>query len=127
MEPRGYGEAHMLTLLPPPSPEGENSAGRPFLGSSCKPSSRRSKKRLRHLLTICRGVSNLEAITSLGRPCAAKRTILARITSLYGDVYDLDNLSRQVLSSWLSTMTYGLFLGIVTPPFQSMTMTRLDS
>ena len=48
---------------------------------------RARQKRLRHLLTIWRGVSSRKAITSLERPWEASRMILARMTSQYGDVY----------------------------------------
>src|SRR5207244_2467703 len=66
---------------------GEKRAGRPPRGSSSRPGSRARANRLRHLLTICRGVSRREAMTSLERPSAARRTILARMISQYGDVY----------------------------------------
>lgn len=108
-------EVHMLKLLSLPLPEGENVAVRPLRGRSSNPCMRCSKKRLRHLLTICRGVSNREAITSFERPCAAQRTIFARMTSLYGDVYVLDILSRCFRSSSLRLIFYGLFCGIITP------------
>ena len=45
--------------------------GRPGRGSSPRPARRRSKNRLRHLLTICGGVSRRSPITSLDRPSAA--------------------------------------------------------
>ena len=50
---------------------GGKRAGRPLRGRSSKPQRRRSKKRLRHLLMICRGVSNRAAICSLLNPSAA--------------------------------------------------------
>ena len=59
----------------------------PAASSSSRPGKRARQKRLRHLLTIWRGVSSREAIPSLGRPWEASRTILARMTSQYGDVY----------------------------------------
>ena len=54
---------------------------------SSRPRRRSRKKRLRHLLTICRGVSRRAAMASLSSPSAAYSTILARMTSRYGDVY----------------------------------------
>ena len=50
---------------------GGNPRGRPGRGSSPRPARRRSKNRLRHLLTICRGVSRRSPITLLDRPSAA--------------------------------------------------------
>ena len=47
----------------------------------------REQNRFRHLLTIWRGVSRRAAMTSLDSPSSARRMILARITSQYGDVY----------------------------------------
>ena len=64
-----------------------------------KPGRRASGNRLRHLLTIWRGVSKRAPMTSLGRPCAAKSTILALITSRYGDVY----FRTRASSSFFST------------------------
>jgi hypothetical protein len=66
---------------------GEKRAGRPPRGCSSRPGRRIKANRLRHLLTIRRGVSKRVAMTSLDNPWAAKRMILARITSRYGDVY----------------------------------------
>jgi hypothetical protein len=64
---------------------------------------------------------------SLDRPWAAKRTILARMTSLYGDVYDFEILSRDFLSSWLRIILYGLFRGIIIPLSGIMIMPQYAS
>ena len=53
---------------------------------------------------------------SLPRPSAANKTIFARMTSRYGDVYLRALASSAARSCELSTMTYGLCLGVVTPP-----------
>src|SRR5229473_2392764 len=87
---------------------GEKRAGRPPRGCSSRPGRRAKANRLRHLLTICRGVSKRVAMTSFDRPCAAKRTILARITSRYGDVYFRARASSFSCSSEVSTMRNGL-------------------
>ena len=75
-----------------------------------------SKKRWRHLLTIWRGISSRAAITSLRKPSAASKTILARMTSRYGDVYLRARASSAARSSAVSSMTYGLCLGVGAPP-----------
>src|SRR5260370_32538064 len=49
---------------------------------------------------------------SLGKPSSARRMILARITSQYGDVYFLATDSSDCLSSVERRMSNGLFLGI---------------
>lgn len=102
----------LLLLLP----EEEKVDERPLRGCSSNPSKRIWKNRFRHLLTICRGVSNREAIMSFDRPCAANKTIFARITSLYGDVYFFESFSKYFRSLSLRVMLYGLFLGIILPP-----------
>src|SRR5215471_5652316 len=73
---------------------------------------RARENRFRHLLTIWRGVSRREAITSLDNPSSARRMILARITSQYGDVY-LRAIDSSVCRSSLERfISNGLFLGI---------------
>ena len=66
---------------------GEKSAGRPVRERSSKPCSRPRKKHLRHLLTIWRSVPMWATLLSLSMPLAAYATILARMTSRYGDAY----------------------------------------
>jgi hypothetical protein len=46
-------------------------------GCASRPGSRARANRLRHLLTICRGVSRRAAMISLDRPSSARRMILA--------------------------------------------------
>ena len=87
---------------------GEKRAGRPPRGCSSRPGRRIKANRLRHLLTICRGVSKRVAMTSLDNPWAAKRMILARITSRYGDVYLRVRISSFSCSLDVSTMRNGL-------------------
>src|ERR1700730_9358212 len=69
-----------------------------------RPGRRAKANRLRHLLTICRGVSKRAAMTSFDNPCAAKRTILARMMSRYGDVYFRARVSSFRYSSEVSTI-----------------------
>src|SRR6202050_4216202 len=76
--------------------------------SSSRPGRRIKANRLRHLLTICRGVSKRVAMTSLDNPWAAKRMTLARITSRYGDVYLRVRISSFSCSLDVSTMRNGL-------------------
>src|SRR5262249_62359291 len=83
----GDGEAHRRELLLARRRWGEKRAGRPPRGCSSRPGRRARANRLRHLLTIWRGVSKRAAMMSLDRPWAARSTILALITSRYGDVY----------------------------------------
>ena len=83
---------------------GEKRAGRPPRGCSSRPGRRASANRLRHLLTIWRGVSRRAAMTSLDRPWAARRTILALMTSRYGDVYFRALVSSSYCSSLERTM-----------------------
>jgi hypothetical protein len=52
-----------------------------------------------------------EAITSLEKPLAARRMILARTTSRYGDVYFRAIVSSLVRSVSVSSMEYGLRRG----------------
>src|SRR5262249_45225661 len=92
---------------------GEKRAGRPPRGCSASPGRRQRQKRLRHLLTICRGVSRRAAMASLASPAAARSTILARITSRYGDVYLRARASRSRRSATLNSTRYGLVRGIV--------------
>jgi len=66
---------------------GEKRAGRPPRGCSSSPARRSRKNLWRHLLTIWRGVSSRAAIASFPMCCAASKMILARMISLYGDVY----------------------------------------
>src|ERR1700674_5124609 len=83
---------------------------------------RARENRLRHLLTIWRGVSRREAMTSLDNPSSARRMILARITSQYGDVYFLA-IDSSVCRSSLERFTLNwLFLGIrdTIPLMQSL-------
>ena len=70
---------------------------------------RSSKKRWRHLLTIWRGVSSRVAMTSLPSPSAASRTIFARITSRYGDVYLRARASNAARPSALSARVAACF------------------
>src|SRR5205823_4309106 len=70
------------------------------------------KKRLRHLLTIRRGVFKRAARSSLSSPAAAYSTILARMTSRYGDVYLRAVASRRARSPEDSSMRYGHVLGM---------------
>ena len=51
-------------------------------------------------------------MTSLRRPSAASSTILARMTSRYGDVYLRARASNAARSSAVSSMMYGLCLGV---------------
>ena len=106
----GDEAVHKRELLPARRDWGEKRALRPPRGSSSRPGKRARQNRLRHLLTIWRGVSSREAITSLERPWTASRMILARMTSQYGDVYwrtkdsrccrsSLDKTTRKRLSS----------------------------
>lgn len=109
---RVHKEAHRPGPSQQLQRQGEKSAGRPWRDLSSRPARRSSKNRLRHLLTICRGVSSLSAISSFSRPLEAYKTIRARITSLYGDVYFRAMAFRRVLSIGVNCMIYGLFLGI---------------
>src|SRR5215470_19892940 len=83
---------------------GEKRAGRPPRGCSSRPGRRARANRLRHLLTIWRGVSKRAAIISLGRPWAARSTILALMTLRYGDVYFRALVSSSFCSSLVRTM-----------------------
>src|SRR5437879_5055742 len=73
---------------------------------------RAKEKRLRHLLTIWRGVSKRRPMTSFDNPWAARRTILARITSRYGDVYLRALDSNSPRSGCVRSIVNGLCLGI---------------
>jgi len=74
------------------------------------------KKRLRHLLTIWRGVSSRAAISSFSKPAAAYSTILARTTSRYGDVYRRAQASSCARSVGDSRIRNGHFLGMLRTP-----------
>ena len=76
------------------------------------PANRPSRTVCATLLTTCRGVSRREAMVSLERPWAAIRTILARITSRYGDVYLRTLDFNSCRSSFVRTTVKGLCLGI---------------
>src|SRR6266478_8891784 len=91
---------------------GEKRAGRPPRGCDSRPGSRARANRLRHLLTIWRGVSRRAAMMSLERPCAASNTIFARTTSQYGDVYWRAWACRATRSSLERTIANGLSLGM---------------
>ena len=81
-------------------------------GHSSRPGKRAKQNRLRHLLTIWRGVSSRTAITSLDSLSAARRMILARTTSQYGDVYFRARDSRVWRSSGVRATSNWLLLGI---------------
>lgn len=92
---------------------GEKRAGRPPRGRSSRPRKRSSKNRFRHLLTMCRGVSSRAAISSLSRPAAAYKAILALITALYDDVYCRAIASSLSRSAVERVIVHGLCLGIL--------------
>ena len=102
-------------VSPQPRRWGEKRAGRPPRGSSSRPARRSLKKRWRHLLTICRGISNRAPISSLPRPVAARSTSLARMTSRYGDVHLRARASSSRRSAAVSVMTNGLVRGRLWP------------
>src|SRR5271157_5167622 len=89
---------------------GGKTGGRPGRGRFSKPSKRSSKKRLRHLLIICRGSETRSAIWSFRRPFAASRIALARTTIKYGEVYLRAISSRALCSRPVRTMGNGLCL-----------------
>jgi hypothetical protein len=91
---------------------GEKRAGRPPRGSSSRPGNRCRQKRCLHLLTTWRGRSRRAAMTSLDTPWAASNTSFARTTSLYGAVYLRARASSSCRSSRVSSIQYGLTLGI---------------
>ncbi len=78
------------------------------------PARRSSKNRLRHLLTICRGMSSLSAMRLLVRPSAANRMILDLMTWKYDDVYCLAIPSRVCFSSSAKIIVKGLLLSVRT-------------
>src|SRR5271157_2644417 len=117
---RGDEEAHRPGPLFARRRWGEKSAGRPLRGCSSRPGRRANANRLRHLLTICRGVSKRVAMLSLGRPCAARSTILARMTSRYGDVYFRVRASSSSRSWGARTIRKGLERGKACPPRTSL-------
>ena len=100
----GDGEAHRRELLLARRRWGEKRAGPPPRGCSSRPGRRARANRLRHLLTIWRGVSKRVAMMSLDRPWAARSTTLALITSRYGDVYFRALASSSFCSSLVRTM-----------------------
>lgn len=91
--PRSLGNWHASALIST-TISGEENCGRPRLGRSSRPRRRWSKKRLRHIHTICRGKSSRSPISLLDKPWEAKRTILARMTSQCDDVYFRAIVSR---------------------------------
>jgi DNA-binding XRE family transcriptional regulator len=56
------------------------------------------------------------AMRSLPSPWLARSTILARMTSRYGDVYSLDRASSSACSSLVSSIAKGLRLDVPHPP-----------
>src|SRR5207302_4551220 len=94
---------------------GGKNPGRPGRGKSSRPPSRFSKNRFRQRLTISRRVLRLLAMSSFARPCAARRIILARATTKYGNVYLLARRSSSSLSCLVRTILNGLFLGNLVP------------
>ena len=74
------------------------------------------QNRLRHLLTIWRGVSKRAAMTSFARPWAANSTIFARMTSRYGDVYRRARTESASRSASVNWTRYGLILGMSRCP-----------
>ena len=101
---RGDAGAHRRELLLARRRWGEKRAGPPPRGCSSRPGRRARANRLRHLLTIWRGVSKRVAMMSSDRPWAARRTILALMTSRYGDVYFRALVSSSFRSSLVRTM-----------------------
>jgi hypothetical protein len=84
------------------------------------------KNRLRHRLATSRPTESAVAISSLERPSAANRIILARNTSKYGNVYLRDRLSR-IWRSWRdSRIVNGLCLGILAVPLEAFGETIAD-
>ena len=74
---------------------------------------------LRHMLTPSRRAWSRAAIRSLGKPSAAKRIILARTTSKYGNVYLAARRRNSRSSSAESTIENGLVRAIeraTSPP-----------
>jgi hypothetical protein len=74
------------------------------------------KKRLRHWLTTSRRVSKRAAISSLSKPSAAIRIILARTTSKYGNVYLVARRFSSAASTGDNSIRNGLFLGMRNSP-----------
>ena len=64
------------------------------------------------MLTTSRLASNLAAISSLPKPWAASRIILARITLKYANVYFAALLFNSLSSSGVKMILYGLLLGM---------------
>jgi hypothetical protein len=67
------------------------------------------------MLTTSRLASNLAAISSLPKPWAARRIILARITLKYANVYFAARLLNSLSSSGVKMILYGLFCGMDNP------------
>ena len=97
---------------------GEKRANRPPRGCSSRPGSLSRQNRFLHLLTICRGISRREAIMSFRNPAAAIRTIFARTTSRYGDVYRRVLCSNSFRSSFESSIKNGLIFGMTGLPLR---------
>src|SRR4029453_6636092 len=102
--PRCAGSSHARALTATTTLGGK--AGRP------PPSRQFRQNRFLHLLTTWRGRSRRAAMTSLDRPWAASNTSFARTTSRYGDVYLPPRASSASRSSRVSSIRYGLTLGI---------------
>ena len=111
-------EVHMPEPSPGPRRWGEKRAKRPPRGCSSRPASLSRQNRFRHLLTICRGISRRDAMRSFRNPVAASKTIFARITSRYGDVYFRALRSSSLRSSLESLTLNGLDRGINWAPIR---------
>jgi len=98
---------------------GGKAPGLPRRGISWRPARRWSKKRFRHLETICRGKSRRLPICLFEKPSDARRIILARMTSQYDDVYFRAVSCNCFFSSADSKTLYGLFRGIITSNLES--------
>ena len=68
------------------------------------------------MLTTSRLASNLAAISSLPKPWAARRILLARITLKYANVYLAARLFTSLSSSGVKTILYGLLFGMDNLP-----------
>ena len=92
---------------------GGKSAGSPLTRSLLKTGQACSKILFLHFETICRGKSRRWPISLFERPSAARRMILARITSRYDDVYLRAMDCSCFFSSIVRKILYGLILGII--------------
>src|SRR5215216_3752465 len=90
--------------------------GRPGRGSSVSPSSRRSAKRLRHLVTIGRVTPSRWAISVFLSPSAAASTIRDRCANPWALVRRRAHASNRARSSSVSAIAAATGTGIV-PPF----------